>query len=151
MNAISQVFKHTQMFRRRENDQEPSEVVIAQDTSIAEAVNRAKNQEKPESISDGLGKEPPPSMPNVWAYLEDRPIYLFDEWASDQEPLFRVLFYKQILFKLKERGKTVLVITHDDRYFHLADQIIKLNYGKVEPDPVPISSYLKPSRPNIVH
>jgi putative pyoverdin transport system ATP-binding/permease protein len=70
------------------------------------------------------------------AYLEDRPIYLFDEWASDQEPLFRDLFYKQILVKLKERGKTVVVITHDDRYFHLADHIVKLDYGKVEPTTV---------------
>jgi putative pyoverdin transport system ATP-binding/permease protein len=66
------------------------------------------------------------------AYLEDRPIYLFDEWASDQEPYFRDLFYKEILVKLKERGKIIVVITHDDRYFHLADHIIKLDYGKVE-------------------
>jgi putative pyoverdin transport system ATP-binding/permease protein len=66
------------------------------------------------------------------SYLEDRPIYLFDEWASDQEPLFRDLFYKQILVKLKERGKAVIVITHDDRYFQLADRLIKLNYGKIE-------------------
>lgn len=68
----------------------------------------------------------------LMAYLEDRPIYLFDEWASDQEPLFRDLFYREILTKLKQRGKAVLVITHDDRYFHLADQLIKLNYGKIE-------------------
>jgi putative pyoverdin transport system ATP-binding/permease protein len=67
------------------------------------------------------------------AYLEDRPIYLFDEWASDQDPLFRDLFYREILVKLKERGKTILVISHDDRYFHLADQIIKLEYGKISP------------------
>jgi putative pyoverdin transport system ATP-binding/permease protein len=66
------------------------------------------------------------------AYLEDRPIYLFDEWASDQEPLFRDLFYKEILIKLKERGKTILVITHDDRYFNLADHIVKLDYGRIE-------------------
>jgi putative pyoverdin transport system ATP-binding/permease protein len=66
------------------------------------------------------------------AYLEDRPIYVFDEWASDQEPMFRDLFYREILTKLKERGKTVVVITHDDRYFHLADHLIKLDYGKVE-------------------
>jgi putative pyoverdin transport system ATP-binding/permease protein len=66
------------------------------------------------------------------SYLEDRPIYLFDEWASDQEPLFRDLFYKQILVKLKQRGKAVIVITHDDRYFDLADRLIKLNYGKIE-------------------
>jgi putative ATP-binding cassette transporter len=76
------------------------------------------------------------------AYLEDRPVYLFDEWASDQEPQFRDLFYRQSLVKLKERGKAVVVITHDDRYFHLADQIIKLDYGKVEPNYVPTTSYL---------
>lgn len=68
------------------------------------------------------------------AYLEDRPIYLFDEWASDQDPFFRNIFYKQLLPDLKQRGKTVLVISHDDRYFHLADRIIKLDYGKVEYD-----------------
>jgi putative ATP-binding cassette transporter len=66
------------------------------------------------------------------AYLEDRPIYLFDEWASDQEPEFRELFYKQILTELKEQGKIVIVITHDDRYFHLADHLIKLDYGKIQ-------------------
>ena len=68
------------------------------------------------------------------AYLEDRPIYLFDEWASDQDPFFRDIFYKQLLPNLKSRGKTVLVITHDDRYFGIADRIIKLDYGKVEYD-----------------
>ena len=68
------------------------------------------------------------------AYLENRPIYLFDEWASDQDPFFRDIFYKQLLADLKQRGKTVLVISHDDRYFHLADQLIKLDYGKVEYD-----------------
>ncbi|MHC5613954.1 MAG: ATP-binding cassette domain-containing protein [Nostoc sp.] len=81
------------------------------------------------------------------AYLEDRPIYLFDEWASDQEPHFRDVFYRQSLVKLKERGKAVIVITHDDRYFHLADQIIKLDYGKIEPGYVQQNGYLK-STPN---
>jgi putative pyoverdin transport system ATP-binding/permease protein len=68
------------------------------------------------------------------AYLEKRPIYLFDEWASDQDPFFRDVFYQKILLNLKQQGKTVLVISHDDRYFHLADRIIKLDYGKVEYD-----------------
>lgn len=66
------------------------------------------------------------------AYLEDRPIYLFDEWAADQDPVFKEIFYTQFLLNLKNRGKTLLVISHDDRYFHLADRIIKLEYGKVE-------------------
>lgn len=68
------------------------------------------------------------------AYLEDRPIYLFDEWASDQDPMFRNFFYTQLLQDLKHRGKTVLIITHDNRYFHLADRILKLDYGQLEYD-----------------
>lgn len=68
------------------------------------------------------------------AYLEDRPIYLFDEWAADQDPQFKEVFYFELLPGLQRRGKTVFVITHDDRYFHLADRIIKLDYGKIESD-----------------
>ncbi len=66
------------------------------------------------------------------AYLEDRPLYVFDEWASDQDPQFKAVFYTQLLPELKSRGKTVLVITHDDKYFHLADRLVKLDYGKLE-------------------
>ncbi len=65
------------------------------------------------------------------AYLEDRPFYLFDEWASDQDPLFKEVFYTQLLPELKAKHKAVLVISHDDRYFHLADRVIKLDYGQI--------------------
>jgi putative ATP-binding cassette transporter len=30
---------------------------------------------------------------------------------------------------LKSRGKTVVVISHDDRYDHLGDRVVKLEYG----------------------
>jgi putative ATP-binding cassette transporter len=68
------------------------------------------------------------------AYLEDRPIYLFDEWAADQDPFFKEVFYRQLLPDLKARGKTVLVISHDDRYYDAADRIIKLEAGKLKFD-----------------
>jgi putative pyoverdin transport system ATP-binding/permease protein len=68
------------------------------------------------------------------AFLEDRPFYIFDEWAADQDPYFREIFYLQLLPELKAKGKTVLVISHDDRYYSLADRIIKLDYGKIEFD-----------------
>src|SRR5207245_7664168 len=64
------------------------------------------------------------------AYLENRPFYVFDEWASDQDPLFKEVFYTQLLPELKARGKTALVITHDEKYFPLADRVLKLDYGK---------------------
>lgn len=68
------------------------------------------------------------------ALLEDRPIYVFDEWAAGQDPLFKELFYVQFLPELRARGKTVVVISHDDRYFHVADRIVKLEYGRIEFD-----------------
>jgi putative pyoverdin transport system ATP-binding/permease protein len=65
------------------------------------------------------------------AYLEDRPIYIFDEWAADQDFEFREFFYYEIVPGLKRRNKTVIVITHDDRYFHLADRLVKLDFGRI--------------------
>ncbi|HWW74430.1 MAG TPA: cyclic peptide export ABC transporter [Pyrinomonadaceae bacterium] len=68
------------------------------------------------------------------AYLENRPVYIFDEWAADQDPQFKEIFYYDLLPALKARGKTVLVISHDDRYYHMADRIIKLDYGQIQSD-----------------
>lgn len=68
----------------------------------------------------------------VVAYLEDRPFYLFDEWAADQDPLFRKVFYEELLPELAARGKAVLAITHDERFFHLADHCIKLENGLLD-------------------
>ncbi len=65
------------------------------------------------------------------AYLEDRPIYLFDEWAADQDPLFKDIFYRELLPELRRRGKTVIAITHDDRYFSLADRLLRLENGQL--------------------
>ena len=68
------------------------------------------------------------------AYLEDRPIYVFDEWAADQDPQFKEIFYFELLGRLKAAGKTAIVISHDDRYYHIADRVVKLNYGLIEVD-----------------
>ncbi len=79
------------------------------------------------------------------AYLEDRPFYVFDEWAADQDPLFKDIFYRQLLPELKRRGKTVLVITHDDRYFDLADRILKLDYGQLMPATAEVAKFAPPA------
>ena len=68
------------------------------------------------------------------AYLEDRAFYVFDEWAADQDPIFKDIFYTKLLPELKQRGKAVLVISHDDQYFHVAERIIKVDYGKIVSD-----------------
>jgi putative pyoverdin transport system ATP-binding/permease protein len=65
------------------------------------------------------------------AYLDNRPFCVFDEWAADQDPIFKKIFYTKLLPDLKRQGKTVIVITHDDRYFGLADYCIKLVDGQL--------------------
>jgi putative ATP-binding cassette transporter len=79
------------------------------------------------SLSQGQRKR----LALLTAYLEDRPIYIFDEWAADQDPMFKEVFYDRLLPELRAKGKTVIVISHDDRYYHVADRIIKLDYGQL--------------------
>lgn len=67
------------------------------------------------------------------AFLEDRPFYVFDEWAAEQDPQYKDVFYSKLLPDLRQRGKGVVVITHDDRYFHFSDRIVKLEDGRAQP------------------
>ncbi len=69
------------------------------------------------------------------ACLDDRPVFVFDEWAAEQDPGFKDVFYRQILPELKLRGRTVVAITHDDRYFFAADRILTLVDGQIASDP----------------
>lgn len=63
--------------------------------------------------------------------LDDKDIYIFDEWAADQDPEFKKIFYKDILQDMKQNGKLVIVITHDDRYFDCADRVIFMEDGRM--------------------
>lgn len=67
----------------------------------------------------------------LMSMLEDKPIYIFDEWAADQDPQFRRYFYETLLPSFKAQGKAVIAVTHDDRWFDVADKIIKLDYGQI--------------------
>jgi putative ATP-binding cassette transporter len=65
----------------------------------------------------------------ILSILEDKPIYVFDEWAADQDPEFRKYFYTTILKELQAKGKTVIAVTHDDAYFEVANRVFKIDYG----------------------
>jgi cyclic peptide transporter len=70
----------------------------------------------------------------VIALLEKKDVLVFDEWAADQDPIFRKHFYEEILQDLQRQGKTVVAATHDDRYFHVADRVLKMEWGQFVPD-----------------
>ena len=79
------------------------------------------------SLSQGQRKR----LALLAACLEDRSFYVFDEWAADQDPHFKEIFYKTLLLELRAKGKTIVVLSHDEKYYGLADRIIKLDYGQL--------------------
>lgn len=77
------------------------------------------------SLSDGQRRR----LALLVGFLEDASLYVFDEWAADQDPTFKQVFYGKILQSLKTRGKAVVVISHDDRYFTGADRVVVMGDG----------------------
>lgn len=78
-------------------------------------------------LSDGQRKR----LALLVAFLEQRDIYVFDEWAADQDPEFKHVFYTELLPELRRLGRIVVVISHDDRYFDQADQLVRMSNGQV--------------------
>lgn len=100
---------------------------------ISESTHYAQGTFSTLDLSTGQKKR----LAMVVAMLEDRSVYVFDEWAADQEPEFRDFFYNCLLPEFKAQGKTVIAVTHDDRYFHVADHIIKMEMGEIITDDLP--------------
>ncbi|RXW28922.1 multidrug ABC transporter permease/ATP-binding protein [Enterobacter ludwigii] len=65
------------------------------------------------------------------ALAEERDIILLDEWAADQDPHFRREFYQVLLPLMREMGKTIFAISHDDHYFIHADRLLEMRDGQL--------------------
>ncbi|ASZ14957.1 cyclic peptide transporter [Chitinophaga sp. MD30] len=70
----------------------------------------------------------------VLSLLEDKPLIILDEWAAEQDPQNRSTFYHTWLQQIRDSGKTILAVTHDDDFFDLADRTIKFNAGRIVHD-----------------
>lgn len=110
--------------------------VVADDTAIAAELEAMRLTDKLSYSAEGFstrdlstGQRKRVAM--VVTLLENRPILIFDEWAAEQDPEFRAHFYEELLPMLKAQGKTLLVATHDDRYFGLADRVVKMELGRL--------------------
>lgn len=112
---------------------EPSEqdLVVAQRwidrLEIAHKVAIVDNRFTTTDLSTGQRKR----LALVLAFLDRRPIMMLDEWAADQDPTFRRIFYTELLPELKAQGRTLIVVSHDDRYFDSADAIIHMKEGQI--------------------
>jgi putative ATP-binding cassette transporter len=94
---------------------------------LADKVRFEQGRFSTTQLSDGQRRR----LALVVALADDRDVYLLDEWAADQDPEFREVFYTQILRQMRAAGKLVIVITHDDRFFAHADRVVVMEYGGV--------------------
>lgn len=83
------------------------------------------------ALGHGLSTGQQKRVALVQLLLQDRSILLFDEWAAEQDPEFREYFYRRLLPRLRDSGKFVVAVSHDEEYFDVADRCIQFSTGQV--------------------
>jgi putative ATP-binding cassette transporter len=129
-DQISIIFADFHLFRRLYGlgEQDPDRIgALLRDMQIDQKTGIRGDSFTTIQLSTGQRKR----LALIVALLEDKPVMIFDEWAADQDPPFRRKFYEEILPGLKAKGKVVICVTHDDRYFEIADRRLKMEFGRI--------------------
>jgi len=108
-------------------DVPPEAMVYLERLEIAHKVRIEDGRFSTLDLSTGQRKR----LALLQAWTENRPVLVFDEWAADQDPTFRRIFYTELLPDLQRLGKTIVVISHDDRYFDAADTLLRIENGRL--------------------
>ena len=129
-DKISAVFSDFHLSRRIYciNDHTPGRIdALLSQLDISTKVRVEDNTFSTTDLSTGQRKR----LALMVAELEDKPVIVLDEWAADQDPHYRRVFYETLLPELKDRGKIIICVTHDDRWFHMADRIYHMEEGRI--------------------
>lgn len=134
-NFISAIFSNNHLFTENYDgfDLEQMNGKLAEYIEMMH-LSRIVQRKGSNGISTKLSKGQQKRLAMIYALMEDRPVFVLDEWAAEQDPFFRRYFYETLLPQLKRAGKTVIAVTHDDQYFACADRVIKFDYGQVVED-----------------
>ncbi len=130
-NHFSTVFSDFYLFKKVygfDKKVDENAVNILKTLQLTQKVKIGNNEYSTIELSNGQRKR----LALLQCFLEDKPVYLFDEWAADQDPVFRKYFYHELLPSMKDKGKIIIAITHDEHYFNTADIILKLDMGNQE-------------------
>jgi putative pyoverdin transport system ATP-binding/permease protein len=128
---FSAVFVDSYLFGRLTNRSDPHRLAQAERYLAEFRLDRKVWVKDGVFCTSGLSQGEKRRLALVRAYLDDRPFYIFDEWAANQDPQFKEIFYRRLLPDLTARGKAVIVVSHDDRYFGVADRVIRLEEGSI--------------------
>ncbi|MCL9807009.1 cyclic peptide export ABC transporter [Flavobacterium amniphilum] len=133
-NLIAAVFTDNHIFSQNYDDYALENNKDYQELLKIMELDKVILDDKEDSARRPFSKGQSKRMSLIFALLEEKPILVLDEWAADQDPHFRKYFYENLLPKLKQEGKTIVAVTHDDAYFKYADRILKFDYGQIVKD-----------------
>jgi ABC-type siderophore export system fused ATPase/permease subunit len=85
-------------------------------------------------VDTNLSKGQQKRLSLLMALLERKPILILDEWAAEQDPKNRALFYQEWLEEIRAMGKTIIAVSHDDDFYYEADRVIKFDFGRIVSD-----------------
>ncbi len=129
---FSAIFSDQHLFKQligREG-QQPDEALVntwLHKLNLQDKVSVTDNQLSTDKLSQGQRKR----LAMLIAVAEQKDILLLDEWAADQDPAFRRVFYQTLIPELKALGKTLFIISHDDGYFEHADRLLLMKEGRL--------------------
>ncbi|MGO1282257.1 MAG: multidrug ABC transporter permease/ATP-binding protein [Psychrobacter sp.] len=95
--------------------------------NLQDKIEIVDNQLSTDKLSQGQRKR----LAMLLSVAEQKEFLLLDEWAADQDPAFRRVFYQTLIPELKARGKTLFIISHDDGYFEHADRLLLMKEGRL--------------------
>lgn len=127
---FSSVFTDFHLFDRLYGleDRDPAEVqALLEDLGLGRKVRFEGGAFSTTELSTGQRKR----LALAVALLERRPILILDEVAADQDQEFRERLHREILPRLKREGRTLIVVSHDDRYHDGADRVIRFADGRI--------------------
>ena len=132
-NSMAVVYTNQHLFRENYDDHDLSEdnrlIPDLTDLFNLNGVFRIDRNKNRWDIKLSKGQEKRVSL--LLALLEEKPIIILDEWAAEQDPANRRCFYLKWLEEMRSMGKTIIAISHDDDFYHVADRVIKFDYGKM--------------------
>ncbi|GAF62057.1 LOW QUALITY PROTEIN: putative ATP-binding component of a transport system [Psychrobacter sp. JCM 18903] len=129
---FSAIFSDQHLFKQligREG-QQPDEALVntwLHKLNLQDKVSVTDNQLSTDKLSQGQRKR----LAMLIAVAEQKDLLLLDEWAADQDPAFRRVFYQTLIPELKALGKTLFIISHDDGYFEHADRLLLMKEGRL--------------------
>lgn len=132
-NQIAAVFVDAYLFSENYDnyDLRPTSSPLKEYADMLELTEHLHFREEVNQLDNNLSKGQRKRLAMIYALMEHKPMLMLDEWAAEQDPYFKHYFYETILPKLKDAGKTVIAVTHDDRYFEQADRVIQFDKGSL--------------------